>query len=96
MSSLLSMALASLTSHTKRSGFIFPYYVLSNMLSNSNYNLPALFLISGAHLNKTQHEQQNVSKGRFFYGPLWTSQAGGQPVLPDMISPIQLIEQFKL
>ena len=31
---------------------MFPYYVhvLSNLLSNSNYNLPVSFLISGAHL----------------------------------------------
>ena len=48
MSSLLSMALASLIQPYKKSGFIFPYYVLSNLLSKSNYNLPVLFLIWGS------------------------------------------------
>ena len=36
------------SSHTKRSGFIIPYYVLSNIVSKSNYNLPVLFLIWGS------------------------------------------------
>ena len=48
MSSLLSMALASLIQSYKKSGFIFPYYVLSNLLSKINYNLPVLFLIWGS------------------------------------------------
>ena len=45
MSSLLSKALASLIQPYKKMGFIFPYYVLSNLVNKSNYNLPVLFLI---------------------------------------------------
>ena len=45
MSSLLSMALEGLIQPYKRLGLIFPYFVLSNLVSNSYYNLPALFLI---------------------------------------------------
>ena len=48
MSSLLSIALASLIQPYKRSAFIFPYYVLSNLVSTSNYNLPVWFLIWGS------------------------------------------------
>ena len=53
---------------------MFPYYVLSNLLSNRNYNLSCFVLIWGFIEKKTQHEQQNVSKGRFFYGLPWTYQ----------------------
>ena len=35
-------------SHRKRLGFIVPYYVLSNLVSTSNYNLPVLFLVWGS------------------------------------------------
>ena len=57
-------------SHTEGSGFIVPYYVLSNLVSTSNHNIPVLFLVWCSNFTdikiQTSRRLQNGKKSKIW------------------------------